>query len=163
MRIEHLNQFQVLDRFDCGNKAMNDWLVRYARENEQLDLSRTYLLIADTTEVIGYYTLTGMSTSRAEVPRLLRRGTPNLHQPGCLLARLAVSLDHQGQGHGRDLMVDAVKEALAASQHIALRFIAVDPLDDRARAIYERWGFHEIPGDRRMFLGLAEAAASFDP
>lgn len=161
MRIEHLNPLHLLDRFDCGNKAMNDWLARHASDNEQLDLSRTYVLTADTTEVLGYYTLTGMSAAQTELPRFLRRRTPqNLIQPGCLLARLAVALDHQGEGLGRDLMVDAVKEALAASEHIALRFIAVDPIDDRARAIYTRWGFHEIPGDHRMFLGLAEAAAS---
>jgi hypothetical protein len=59
------------------------------------------------------------------------------------------------------MTVDAVKEALAASERIALRFIAVDPIDDRAREIYRRWGFHEIDGDSRMYIGLAEAAAAF--
>jgi ribosomal protein S18 acetylase RimI-like enzyme len=47
---------------------------------------------------------------------------------------LAIDAGHQSQGLGRDLLIDAILHGAAAGQHAAARFIAVDPIDESARA-----------------------------
>ena len=81
-----------------------------------------------------------------------------------LLGRLAVDVRWQGQGLGRDLLVDAVLQAVAAGEHAAARFIAVDPIDEAARAFYQHFGFRDVPGDEhhRLFLRLDEIRASLE-
>jgi GNAT superfamily N-acetyltransferase len=161
--VEHIGEAHAVDRFSCGDKEMEDWLVRFALENDQNDLSRTYVLTEDGTEVIGYYTLAGMHAERATLPKNLRRGMPLLLQPGCLLARLAVAVQHQGQGYARDLVVDAIRIAVEAADLIGGRFMAVDPLNDRVRQMYLKWGFSQIPSDEddRLYLSLDQARSTF--
>lgn len=56
-------------------------------------------------------------------------------------------------------MVDAILHAAAAGQHAAARFIAVDPIDESARAFYSRFSFTNIEGDEqgRMSIRIDEA------
>jgi len=80
------------------------------------------------------------------------------------LARLAIDAGRQGQGWGRDLLIDALAHAAAAGKHAAARFIAVDPIDESARRFYRKFGFADIEGDRRgrMYMRIDEALASFN-
>jgi len=40
--------------------------------------------------------------------------------------------ERQGQGLGRDLLIEAIERAADAGTHVAARFIAVDPIDEAA-------------------------------
>jgi GNAT superfamily N-acetyltransferase len=159
--IERISERHQLDAFTCGNKEMDRWLHRHALDNEAIGVSRTKVL-TDGDAVIGYYTLTATSAEQTDLPRALRKGTPQgVDQPGVLLARLAVATEHQNQGLGTRLMVDAVRLAAEAGERVGCRFIAIDPISDRARETYLGWGFAEVPRDRRMFLPLSQAIATF--
>ena len=161
MWIERISGHHPLEAFTCGNKDMDRWLHRHALDFEAIDVARTYIL-TDGDGVIGYYTLTGTSAEQSALPRSLRKGTPqNVDQPGVLLARLAVAVEHQNQRLGTRLMVDAVRKAAEVGEQVGRRFIAIDPISDRARETYLDWGFAEVPGDRRMYLPLSHAIASF--
>ena len=164
MRIERLSDDHDLGRFGCGNKSLDDWLRSPALENQRRDLSRTFVLVDDGGVVIGYYALTMGGVGREELPRRLGRGLPGYQIGMVLLARLAVDAGHQGGGHGRDLLVDAIANASAAGRHAAARFIAVDPIDESAGRFYARFGFRNIDGDERsrMYLKIDSALASFD-
>lgn len=163
MRIERLNQNHVLSGFDCGIKSLNDWIVNHAHENERRDISRTFVLIDDCEEVIGYYSLSMGGVNSIDLPRKLGRGLPKYDVGLVLLARLAVATRSQGQKLGRDLMIDAIYHAAAAGEHAAARFIGVDPVDETARAFYAKFGFQGIDGDERgrMFLRIDEALEAF--
>ena len=69
---------------------------------------------------------------------------------------------YQGQGIGRDLLVDAIIRAAHAGEQVEARFICVDPKDDGARAFYKRFGFTDIEGDEhgRMYPSIAVALAA---
>ena len=55
-RIEKLRRDHHVDLFDCGQAALNRFLVRYAFQNQQAEASQTYVaLVSD--EVVGFYTL----------------------------------------------------------------------------------------------------------
>lgn len=164
MQVERLSEEHDLADFGCGTKSLDDWLRIHALENQSRNLSRTFVLIDDGGAVAGYYALSMGGVAKHELPRRLGRGLPGYQIGMVLLARLAIDARHQGEGLGRDLMVDAILHAAAAGQHAAARFIAVDPIDESAKAFYSRFGFTKIEGDEhgRMFIRIDEALAAFD-
>lgn len=162
MRTEHLADRHDVAGFTCGVKAMDDCLARHGLENERRGLSRTYVLLDDGDAVAGYYTLTVGGVMREVLPNAYGRGLPPFEIGMVLLARLAVAQDRQGSGLGRDLLIDAIDQALRVSERSAAPFIAVDPIDEQARAFYEHFGFRSIAGDEagRMFLRVDHAKAA---
>lgn len=164
MHVDRLGDQHNLSAFDCGIKDLDDWLRVHALENQRRNLSRTFVLVDDTEAVIGYYALTMGGVIKDELPRRLGRGLPGYQIGMVLLARLAVHADHQGEGLGRDLMIDAIAQATTAGQHAAARFIAVDPINESARDFYAHFGFRDIDGDQlgRMFMRIDDAVASFE-
>jgi GNAT superfamily N-acetyltransferase len=164
MRVERLTEAHELSGFASGVKPLDDWLRLHALENQRRDLSRTFVLIDDAEVVIGYYALTMGGVVKDELPRPLGRGLSGYQIGMVLLARLAVDARRQGEGLGRDLMIDAITHAAAAGRHAAARLIAVDPIDESARRFYRRFGFRDIEGDEhgRMFIRVGDAIASFE-
>jgi len=164
MQVERLGSGHDPSRFASGVKTLDDWLRSHALGNQQRNLSRTFVLVDDVGAVIGYYSLAMGGVTKDELPRRLGRGLPGYQLGMVLLARLAIDTARQGEGLGRDLLVDAVIHAAAAGQHTAARFLAVDPIDERARAFYRHFGFRDIDGDAlgRMFMRIDDALASFD-
>lgn len=164
MRIELLTSSHVIDRFECGVKSLDDWLVGHALLNQQRNLSRTFVLLDDSDVVIGFYSLTMGGVSVDKLPRRIGRGLPHYDIGMVLLGRLALDASSQRQGLGRDLLIDAVYRAATAGESAAARFIAVDPIDESARSFYGAFGFLDVPGDEhgRMFMRIDEALAAFD-
>jgi len=164
MHVERLSSKYQLAAFNSGVKQLENWLKSHALENQNRDLSRTFVLAEDDGSVIGYYSLTMGGVRRQQLPPRYGRGLPDVDIGMVLLGRLAVDVRWQGQGLGRDLLVDAVLQAVAAGDHAAARFIAVDPIDEAARAFYQHFGFRDVPGDERhrLFLRLDEIRASLE-
>ncbi len=164
MRIQRLGENHILSGFDCGVKSLNDWLITYALENEKRDISRTFVLIDDSEDVIGYYSLSMGGVKTVDLPKNLGRNLPNYDIGMVLLGRLAVAAKMQGQKLGRNLLIDAIYHAAAAGQHAAARFIGVDPIDETARAFYEKFGFRDVGGDEqgRMYLRIDEVIEAFN-
>jgi len=164
VRVERLGSEHDLSRFDCGVKPLNDWPRAHALENQRRDLSRTFVLVDDSGEVIGYYSLTMGGVRKAALPPRYGRGLPGYEIGMVLLARLAIARSHHGEGLGRDLLIEAIERAATAGQHAAARFIAVDPIDEHARTFYEVFGFKPVGGDDggRMYLRIDEALAALE-
>lgn len=164
MQVERLCGEHDLAGFGCGNKSLDDWLRLHALDNQRRNLSRTFVLVDDGGMVAGYYALSMGGVARDDLPRNLGRGLPGYQIGMVLIARLAIDSRRQGEGLGRDLLVDAILHATAAGRHAAARFIAVDPIDESARRFYSRFGFTNIEGDEhgRMFIRIDDALASFE-
>lgn len=162
MRVERLADHHNLDAFQCGVKELDDWLRAYALDNQRRNLSRTFVLVDDAGQVAGYYSLTMGGVRREALPARYGRGLPRYDIGMVLLARLAVAHSRQGQGLGRDLLIEAIEQAATAGQHAAARFIAVDPIDENARSFYAAFGFRPVEGDTegRMYLRIDEALAA---
>ena len=99
------------------------------------------MVLDDHERVIGYYTLLAAEVDYAQAGDALRRGlSKNFPVPVCLLARLAVDQRYQGQGLGAALLADALQRASAAAEHVGMRAIVVDALDEAAAGFYRRFG-----------------------
>ncbi len=162
MRIERLDEQHARSSFRCGSEALDRWFVEHAWTAQRQDSARTFVLVDDDDRIVGYYSLAMGSVERAAAPRRLVRGLPCHPVPMVLLARLAIEQSSQGQGLGLSLLFEALHRASLAAEHAAARLIAVDPIDDSARRLYERWGFKPVEGDAggRLYVRTRDALAS---
>src|SRR5262249_28076794 len=72
--IEPLSTVHDRDSFDCGEPSLNDFLKRFARQNDEKGLGRTFVAVsANTTTIKGYYTLSNGSLKFDNVPEKLPR------------------------------------------------------------------------------------------
>jgi GNAT superfamily N-acetyltransferase len=145
-RIEKLQRRHPIDAFDCGREALNQFLTRYAFQNQQAEASQTYVALADE-EVVGYYTLVVGQIEYSHAPERLTKGLARHPVPIMLLARLAVATSWQGKGLGAGLLKDAMLRTLQAADIAGIRAFAVHAKDDEARAFYEHFEFAPSPSD----------------
>jgi GNAT superfamily N-acetyltransferase len=146
--------------FDCGRDSLNTWFQRHAWHNHAGGVSRVNVICdASSGVVLGYVTLSAAQIEREFLPKAQRRNRPD-PLPATLLGQLAVHKDHHGQGHGRSLLLFALKAALRASQDVASFGVITHPLDDDLRAYYRRWGFEDLPFDpqRAMIVRMIDLA-----
>ncbi len=144
--IEKLSRLHAVDHFDCGDAALNRFLLRFALSTQQANAAQTYVGIADT-EVVGYYSLVVAEVSRENAPQRLTKGLARHPIPLMLLARLAVHRSWQGRGLGAGLLKDAMRRTAQAAESAGIRALGVHAKDDAARAFYRRFDFVDSPTD----------------
>lgn len=152
-RIEKLTRLHAVERFDCGQPALNRFLTRHALQSQQAGASQSYVGLSEEV-VIGYYTLAFGAVEHADAPGRIAKGLARHSIPLMVLARLAVASDWQGRGVGAALLRDAVLRTLQAADIAGLRALAVHAKDDAARAFYQRFGFVPSPTDPFHLLAL---------
>jgi GNAT superfamily N-acetyltransferase len=134
----------ILDAFECGEVALDEWLKRRALANQSSGASRTFVVVNQDNRVYGYYAMAAGAVSHPMATSAVRRNMPD-PVPVMVLARLAV--DHRAQGIklGASLLQDAVNRAVAVSHNAGVRALLVHALHDRAKAFYEHYGFQSSP------------------
>ncbi len=109
--------------------------------------------------VVAYYTLATGAVQCANAPGKVRRNMPD-PVPVMVLGRLAVHVDWQKKGLGRDLLADAVRRTLQAADIAGIRAFVVHALSDEAKRFYERLGFQSSPTDPMdLMITLTDAKA----
>ena len=128
--------------FDCGSPDLNDYLIRYARQNHASGGAKTFVSVspAESTRVLGYYSISPGAIAFARVPADLTRRLGRYDVPVFRLGRLAVDLSAQGRGLGGDLLLAAGERALAVAAEVGGTALAIDAKDENAARWYERFG-----------------------
>lgn len=162
---ERLNAGHDLSRFHNGkHSVLDEWLRERAPGSEGLS-ARTYV-ICDADEparVAGYYAISTAMEQRILLPNAkLRRGMPE-QVPLLLIGRLALDAAYQGLGLGTELLADALRRCLAASEIAGACGIVAHAIDDEAVRFYQRHGFLLSPlGERTMLMPIETALALFE-
>lgn len=148
-----------LTTFDCGEPALNDWLLHRALQNESR-FSRTYV-VCDGNRVVALFCISAGAVERASAPGKIRRNAPDTI-PVSVIGRLAVSREHAGKGLGADMLSDALRRITAASQSIGIAAVLVHAKDDTAKRFYLRCAeFIAHPADSRiLFLPIETIVAA---
>jgi hypothetical protein len=146
-------------RFDCGNDALNHWLKSNALTSEGHS-ARTYV-VCENNSVIGYYCIATGSVERRALPSKMRRrqGLPN-QIPVAIIGRLARDRSFKGTGLGPDLLQDALKRIVSASEIIGVRRALVHAIDDDAAAFWKKNEFIEYPDSSGTFYMPIETIIS---
>jgi len=161
METKPLDKLQDRAAFDCGVEPLNEYLKKYALQNQKKDAARTFVLTTEENRIIGYYTLVFGSVSVAETTEEISAGLGKYPIPIILLARLAIDASEKGKGLGKTLLRDALLRAVRASEIAGLRAFLVHAKDAAAKAFYEKFGFEPSPHNEfHLFLKLADIRAS---
>ncbi len=131
--------------FDCGDDALNDWLVKRALKNQTSGASRTFV-ICDENRVVGYYALASGSVERMASPKSITRNMPE-PIPVMVLGRLAIDLKMQRQQLGAALLKDALLRTLSVSKDVGIRAVLVHAISENANQFYQSYGFQVSPID----------------
>lgn len=139
--------------FQCGKPAVNEWLQTQALQHQSKHLSVTKVLLDSAGRIVGYFTVATGQVDFGELPAEVARKLPRRALPVAILAWLGVDAAHQGNGLGRILLAQALRDCFEAGRTFAFVAVILDALDDRAKAFYQQWDFVELPGHPyRLFI-----------
>ncbi len=149
----------VVESFDCGQPALNQFLQRFAFVNQKSNSAQTYVS-CHSGSVVGFYSLAvGSVEPTAAAPRVIK-GIPQHPVPVMILARLAVDLRQQGAGLGKALLKDALLRTVQAADIAGIRALLVHAKDESARQWYLNWEFEPSPSDPfHLFLLMKDLKA----
>lgn len=153
-RIEKLNRRHAVEKFDCGEEALNRFLVRFALPNQMANASQSYVGITDEAAVVGFYTLVVGEVRHEGAPERLTKGLARHPVPVMLLARLGVDSRWHGKGIGAGLLRDAILRTLQVADLAGVRALVVHAKNDAARSFYERFDFQPSPTDPLHLFAL---------
>jgi GNAT superfamily N-acetyltransferase len=135
------SEFEKTD-FDCNESRLNDYLKKYASQNQKKDYSLTFVATEpESKKVVGYYSVSASSIEFANLPESMKKGLPKYPAPVMLIGQLAVDKTSRGRGLGRVLLMHALSKAIRLSEEIAIFAVRVDAIDERSREFYLKYGF----------------------
>jgi GNAT superfamily N-acetyltransferase len=146
------------ESFDCGKQALNDWLLRHARQAQGSGSAKTFVVADDDDRVAGFFNLTVGQVDTLEAPQRIRQGMGQYPVPVVILARLAVSREHQGRGIGVGMLQDAIRRTLVIAEQAGVRAMLTHPIDEDAARFYTRFGFIASPLREQQLLLLLKDA-----
>ena len=159
-RPETLKREHRRRKFRCGEAEVDDWLETKALQHQEKHLSVTKALLGPSGAIAGYYTLATGQVDFGDLPPEVARKLPRRVLPVAVLAWLGISAAHQGQGLGRLLLSQALRDCYDAGQTFAFVAVILDCISDSAKTFYQHWDFTELPGHRyRLFLSAGQLAA----
>jgi GNAT superfamily N-acetyltransferase len=147
--------------FDCGKPALNDWLLRHARQAQGSGSAKTFVVAEDDDRVAGFFSLTVGQVDSLEAPERIRKGMGQYPVPVVILARLAVSLKDQGRGIGFGMLQDAIRRTLLIAEQAGIRAMLTHPIDEAATRFYARFGFIASPVREQQLLLLLKDARKY--
>jgi len=147
--------------FNCGVDALNNYLRAMASQQTLKDNTRTYVLedAKNTSQIMGYYTLTMTSLDLASLPKQLQKKHTHVHSAG-LIARLAVDKQYFKKGYGEWLLIDSLRKLLQASETVAFPLVVVGSKEG-AIEFYKKFGFEcfiDIPS--KLYMTIADIRKS---
>ncbi|MHB1532965.1 GNAT family N-acetyltransferase [Acidithiobacillus sp.] len=157
--VRKLTAADLVDGFNCGQPALNQFLQRYALVNQKANSAQTYVC-CQAGVVVGFYSLAAGSVDPESAPPRVMKGLARHPVPVLILARLAVDQNHQGKGLGKALLKDALLRTAQAADIAGIRCLLVHAKDEAARQWYEAWDFEPSPTDPyHLFLMLEDLKA----
>ena len=157
--VRKLSAADLVDGFNCGQPALNQFLQRYALVNQKANSAQTYVC-CQADVVVGFYSLAAGSVDPESAPPRVMKGLARHPVPVLILARLAVDQNHQGKGLGKALLKDALLRTAQAADIAGIRCLLVHAKDEAARQWYAAWEFDPSPTDPyHLFLMLKDLKA----
>lgn len=129
--------------FKCGVPALDDYLHKYAAQQNAKGLSTVFVMVADAQprKILGFYTLSAAQIDVEQLTDTERKKLPRYPVPCFRMGRLARAIESRGTGLGEVLIGCAVDRCLHARSLVGAYALLVDAKDEKAKSFYERYGF----------------------
>lgn len=151
-----LNADHDRSAFACGHASLDDFLKRFAGQNQTTGVGRTYVACRrGEVKVSGYYTISAGTVRFADLPGEQRKRLPRYPVPVAHLGRLAVDSTAQRQRLGELLLLDALARIVGAADSIGIHAVEVVAIDDGAKRFYLKYGFITLLDDpHHLYISL---------
>lgn len=157
-KVEILSKRHDRDSFTCGVAPLDHYLKKQAGQEARKRVAVTYLMIdlESNNRIAGYYTLSAASIIPGDLPESIKRKLPRYESiPATLIGRLAVDVNYRGQGLGKVLLIEALRQSNLTSQKVASFAVIVDAKSEMAKIFYKTLGFIPFPSfPSRLFLPM---------
>jgi tRNA G37 N-methylase Trm5 len=150
--------------FECENELLTNYFKNQASQDIKRQLSRCFVLVDEKNAVKGYYTISSSSINRELIPEAIKNKLPKSYTdiPVILLGRLARDIKHKSVGIGELLLLDALKRCFDVTLNLGCMAVIVDPIDDKAKEFYLKYGFVLLPDSGRMFMAMTTVYKLFE-
>ncbi|CAB4611027.1 unannotated protein [freshwater metagenome] len=148
-------------QFHSRSQEQNEWLVRHGVQSHRMGSTRSMVVCTqETSDVVAYYAWRMSEIDFDDAPPRLQVGSGKYEQPMALIARLAVSVEHEGKGIGAALLRDAITRLVMISAEIGCRGVCIVAADAQAKSFYQRVlpELIEAPSDPMMLVLLMKDA-----
>lgn len=159
-RLERLLKAHRRKAFKSGQADVDDWLATKALQNQEKHLSVTKVLLDEAGAIAGYYALATGQVDFSDIPVDQAKKLPRRMLPVAVLCWLGVAGNRHGEGLGRLLLAQALRDCHEAGKTFAFIAVILDCIDNKAKAFYQHFDFAELPGHPyRLFLSTAQLEA----
>lgn len=158
-----LNSHHKKSEFDCGNSLLTIYFRSQANQDIKRQLSRCFVIADKYNCVKGYYTISSSSIDKDLIPERIKNKLPKsyLNIPVILLGRLARDVKYKGENIGEILLLDALKRCYMVSLNLGCMAVVVDPIDEKAKLFYLKYGFILLPDSNKMFISMTTITELF--
>lgn len=152
-RLESLVKAHPRKAFLSGQTDVDNWIKTQALQHQGKHLSATKALLDDSGSIAGYYTLATGQVDFGDLPAELTARLPKRQLPVAMLAWLGVAENRQGQGLGKLLLAQSLRDCYDAGKTFAFVAVILDCVNEAAKKFYQHYDFQELPGHPfRLFL-----------
>lgn len=141
-----LHRSDVRDGFDSGSRELDEWINRFALEDQRANSATTYVSCTNKL-VVGFYSITVGAVTKQTAPT----GLPPV--PCIVVSRLAVDRSWQSQGIGKGLLHDALERSALLSRAVAAKAVLIHARDSTARSFFmKQLDFRPSPLDDMQLI-----------
>ena len=154
-KVEVLAAHHRLTEFTSGAPELDQWLAGPARQSNDRDTARVYVICNGEGVVVAYSALVAATLSRESLRSRAASGLPQ-NVPAVLLAKLAVDQSNGASGLGTALLSHAIHTALQVREMIGARLLFAEARDQSARDWYVAKGMDCASDDRTCYARLKD-------
>jgi GNAT superfamily N-acetyltransferase len=159
-RLERLDQAHNRKGFASGQRDVDSWLRKSSLKDQEKHLSVTKVLLDESGEIAGFYTLAPSQVDFSELPPELSKQLPRRVMRVVVLSSLGVRKDLHGQGLRRGLFAQALRDCDQAGQSFDFIGVILNCADNNAKAFGQYFDFAQVPGyPFRLFVSSAQLKA----
>ena len=154
--VEKLAPTHDLSQFSCGLLSVDSWLQEKALANSHS--VATHLCLKETGEIGAFYALKTVIVSTEGMSSKLRSGSMGGQSVGILLCQMGVSLEAQKNGHGKQLLRQAMTEAAVSHRSSPVQLFVVDAENESLVPFYAQAALTQIPNTLRLVAPMKSVA-----
>ena len=151
--------------FACGNASLDRYIREQASQDVKRGLAAVFVITAKdaSRRILSYYTLSSRELRIEQLPIEIAKKAGRYGYVGVtLLGRMAVAVSCKGMGLGALTLMNALDRSFTASREVASWAVFVEAIDDAAASFYRKYGFIELPEERRkLFIPMKAIAGLF--
>jgi ribosomal protein S18 acetylase RimI-like enzyme len=150
------------DNFSCEVESLQRYFRTQASQDVRKKAAAVFVL-AERSNVLGYYTLSSYSIDTGELPPDLVRQLPSYPKlPAILIGRLARDQKYRGQGIGELLLVDALRRCFENTATVGAVAVVVEAENEKSLKVYLDYGFIQFPDHpSKLFILMSTVKETF--